>query len=326
MNPRGCVGETPEVRGTIPGDACLETPRQFPNSRGSRTCNCRRRAYPILHSSRLLAPRGKWMADEEGGRTVRAEATLLRIPLFALAVKGSAALDGFEHRQVRRRAGDRGAVELVVRTERDDETPYPGPLSRRAHMALLSLVTDRGFPFENPIVWTWRELCRRMGLPNSGRRVAELKGAIRASAGLTLLASMAAPGARGAGFTRPVNFRTSRAKGAWEPAQSPMPTGSGWPAGISKVSMRSTQRRSITRSGSGSRRSARSRAGSMSIYCRRFYKREAASRVAYDRLAPGDAGGGRESRRVARGCGGLPRAAGGGAGFGGVIAHARDGV
>ncbi len=126
------------------------------------------------------------MANDQGGRTVRAEATLLRIPLFALAVKGSAALDGFEHRQVRRRTGDHSAVDLVVRTERDETTPYPGPLSRRAHMALLSLVTDRGFPFENPVVWTWRELCRRMGLPNSGRRVAELKGAIRASAGLKL--------------------------------------------------------------------------------------------------------------------------------------------
>jgi hypothetical protein len=124
------------------------------------------------------------MSDDRTKRTLRAEAALLRVPIFALAVKGSAALDGFEYRQVRRR-GDR-TVESVIRTERDEKAPYPGPLSRRAHMAVLSLVADAGFPFENPVSWTWRDLCRRMGLPNSGRRVAELKGAMRATWGLKI--------------------------------------------------------------------------------------------------------------------------------------------
>jgi hypothetical protein len=124
------------------------------------------------------------MSDDVKRRILRAEATLLRIPIFALAVKGSASLDGFEFRLARRR-GD-GLVESVIRTERDGKTSYPGPLSRRVHMAVLSVVTDRGFPFENPVCWTWRDLCRRMGLPNSGRRVGELKEAIRATWGLKI--------------------------------------------------------------------------------------------------------------------------------------------
>ena len=124
------------------------------------------------------------MIRKEDRRTLKAEATLLRIPIFALAVKGSASLDGFEFRYARKR-GDQ-TVEVTIRTERDSELPYPGPLSRRVHMAFLSLVAEQGFPFENPVRWSWRDLCRRMGLPNSGRRDGEFKRAIRATWGLKI--------------------------------------------------------------------------------------------------------------------------------------------
>ncbi len=124
------------------------------------------------------------MDDPIRKATVRAEATLLRIPLFGLAVKGAGQLDGIEFRFHRRR-GDQ-SLEAVIRTERDDKTPYPGPLSRRVHMAVLSLVADQGFPVSNPVTWTWRDLCRRMGLPNSGRRIGELKSALRSTWGLKI--------------------------------------------------------------------------------------------------------------------------------------------
>jgi len=124
------------------------------------------------------------MPDSTQARIVRVEATLLRVPVFALAVKGAASLDGFESRRVSRR-GDR-TVEVVIRTERDDRSAYPGPLSRRAHFALLSMISDRGFPFENPLSWTWRDLCRTMGLPASGRRDRELKAALRSTWGLKI--------------------------------------------------------------------------------------------------------------------------------------------
>jgi hypothetical protein len=131
-----------------------------------------------------FSQRGARMISKEERRTLKAEATLLRIPIFALAVKGSANLDGIEFRYARRRGDE--SVEVAIRTERDPQLPYPGPLSRRIHMACLSLVAERGFPFENPLTWTWRELCRRMGLPNSGRRDGEFKRAIRATWGLKI--------------------------------------------------------------------------------------------------------------------------------------------
>ena len=123
---------------------------------------------------------------------LRAEATLLRIPVFGLAVKGSARLDGFEFRH--RRKGEGTGVDVVLRTERDGGSPYPGPLSRRIHMALLQLITERGFPFENPVIFHWRDLCRRMGLPNSGRRIGEFKAALRATWGLKLFGFSAIDG------------------------------------------------------------------------------------------------------------------------------------
>lgn len=125
------------------------------------------------------------MEDKDRKPTVvRAEATLLRVPLFTLAVKGASQLDGIEFRFLRKR-GDR-TLEAIIRTERDDKLPYPGPLSRRVHMAVLSLVADQGFPVANPITWGWRDLCRRMGLPNSGRRILEIKGALRSTWGLKI--------------------------------------------------------------------------------------------------------------------------------------------
>src|SRR6516165_10294958 len=124
------------------------------------------------------------MIGNEDRRIVKAEATLLRIPIFALAVKGSASLDGIEFRYARKR--DDRTVEVAIRTERDLGLPYPGPLSRRVHMAFLSLVAEHGFPFANPLCWTWRELCRRMGLPNSGKRDMEFKRAIRTAWGLKI--------------------------------------------------------------------------------------------------------------------------------------------
>ena len=67
-----------------------------------------------------------------------------------------------------------------IRTSaRNTGTTYPGPLARSAHLALLSLITDRGFPLENPVTWTWRDLCRRMKITYSGRAVGQIKEAKR---------------------------------------------------------------------------------------------------------------------------------------------------
>ncbi|MBA3311786.1 MAG: hypothetical protein M3552_18010 [Planctomycetota bacterium] len=120
----------------------------------------------------------------DGPETVAAEANLLRLPLFALGTKGLKELDGFEFRGTIGSGGITRA--FLLRTARNTATAYPGPLSRSAHLAFLAILTERGLPTMNPVTWTWRELCRRLGVSVSGRTVAHLKDAIEATAGLSI--------------------------------------------------------------------------------------------------------------------------------------------
>jgi hypothetical protein len=117
-------------------------------------------------------------------RFIKAEANLLRLPLFALGTKGLRKLDAIECRGVSRRGGE--THEFTFQAARNAKTQYPGPLSRAAHLAFLSIATDHGFPITNPISWSWRDLCRRMGIQASGRTVSHIKTALTATAGLLI--------------------------------------------------------------------------------------------------------------------------------------------
>jgi len=116
--------------------------------------------------------------------TTIAEANFLRFPLFALRTKGLKRLDGFECRGTTTR-GD-NTWDFVFRTARSTATVYPGLLSRSVHLAFLSLITEHGLPFTNPVRWSWRQLCRSLAVRPSGERVRKLKAAIEATAGLTI--------------------------------------------------------------------------------------------------------------------------------------------
>src|ERR1700719_1823939 len=88
---------------------------------------------------------------------VKAEANLLRLPLFALHTKRLKTLDGIECRGRTTRDGQ--SHQFTFRATRNTATLYPGPLARSAHLAFLSIVTEHGLPHENPITWRWRDLC-----------------------------------------------------------------------------------------------------------------------------------------------------------------------
>ncbi len=118
------------------------------------------------------------------GRLLRAEANLLRLPVFALHTKGLRSLDGIECSG--RIARDGHTYRFTFRSTRNTATAYPGPLARSAHLAFLSLLTERGLPSPDPLTWTWRELCRRMGVTYGGQMVRHLKEAITATTGLLL--------------------------------------------------------------------------------------------------------------------------------------------
>src|SRR6266511_4499255 len=118
------------------------------------------------------------------GHLLLAEANLLRLPVFALHTKGLRLLDGIECSG--RIARDGHTYRFTFRSTRNTATAYPGPLARSAHLAFLSLLTERGLPSPDPLTWTWRELCRRMGVTYGGQIVRHLKQAITATTGLLL--------------------------------------------------------------------------------------------------------------------------------------------
>jgi hypothetical protein len=106
-----------------------------------------------------------------------AEANLLRLPFFALSTKNLAKID------VRTIAGEVNdgprQLEFNFKVSRNVEHPFPGPLSRRVHFALLALLAEQGY--KNPVEWSWGKLCDRLGLPEGGSYVQKLKDAILAT-------------------------------------------------------------------------------------------------------------------------------------------------
>lgn len=117
-------------------------------------------------------------------RYIRAEANLLRLPLFALDTKRLKTLDGIQCKGSITRDGE--THQFTLKATRNTATLYPGPLARDAHMAFLSLASEASLPLQNPISWSWRDLCRRMDMAYAGRTVLGLKRAIRSTALLAI--------------------------------------------------------------------------------------------------------------------------------------------
>ncbi len=115
---------------------------------------------------------------------VRVEANFLRLPLFTLDNKHMRTMDGLRCEGTFRR-GDK-SYDFSYTVTRNVATYYPGPLARSAHFALLHIATDMGLPLANPIAFSWRQLCGRMGIQVSGRTVTALREALIATKGLMI--------------------------------------------------------------------------------------------------------------------------------------------
>ena len=121
---------------------------------------------------------------------VQAETNLLRFPFFALHTKGLREIDFKEVRGSRVESGQ--THEFVFRVSRNTDHLFPGPLSRKAHFALLSLLRAQGFPFRNPVAFTWRQLVREMGLAYGGATtINRLKDALQSTLGTMIKSNYA---------------------------------------------------------------------------------------------------------------------------------------
>src|SRR3954467_618329 len=70
-------------------------------------------------------------------RFIKAEANLLRLPLFALQTKGLKTLDEKECSGPPTRNSETHEFKFIA--ARNTIPPYPGPLARKAHLAFLSI-------------------------------------------------------------------------------------------------------------------------------------------------------------------------------------------
>ncbi len=121
---------------------------------------------------------------------VQVETNLLRFPFFALHTKGLREIDFKEVRGSRVESGR--THEFVFRVSRNTDHVYPGPLSRKVHFALLSLLRKQGFPFRNPIAFTWRQLAREMGVAYGGAtKIDRIKDALLSTLGAMIKSSYA---------------------------------------------------------------------------------------------------------------------------------------
>jgi hypothetical protein len=123
-------------------------------------------------------------AESLAQQIVRVEANFLRLPLFTLDNKRMRSMDGLQCEGTFRR-GDK-SYDFSYAVTRNTATYYPGPLARSAHFALLSMASDRGLPIKNPVTFTWRELCARMGIQANGQIVRSLREALTATKGLMI--------------------------------------------------------------------------------------------------------------------------------------------
>jgi hypothetical protein len=121
---------------------------------------------------------------------VQVETNLLRFPFFSLHTKGLREID---FKEVRGSRVENGRThEFVFRVSRNTDHVYPGPLSRKAHFALLSLLRKQGFPFRNPIAFTWRQLVREMGVAYGGStKIDRVKDALLSTLGAMIKSSYA---------------------------------------------------------------------------------------------------------------------------------------
>lgn len=138
---------------------------------------------PSLHDrSSVVPPTVQPIAT--ANQFIRVEANLLRFPIFSLSTKGLKNVDQIQCVGVKREGTREHRFALTV--SRNTRFVYPGPLARKIHFALLSILYEQAHPFQNPVAFTWRDLARRIQIAVGGNKVARMKEAIRSIHGVII--------------------------------------------------------------------------------------------------------------------------------------------
>ena len=97
-------------------------------------------------------------------------------PIFRQLNQGLKKKIKIEYRHVER-IGERD-IEVLWKVSANAEYGYPGPLSEAIHMAIMEILTEKGFPIQNPITFTIYDICKRLELKPSGRTYQQVRNAI----------------------------------------------------------------------------------------------------------------------------------------------------
>ena len=109
-------------------------------------------------------------------RMVRSEVNFLTYPFFCLDNRWHTDRLKIEYHRTLDRG--EGREEISWRVLAHQEYGLPGPFDWELHKAIEEIINERGFPVRNPIPFSLRELCRRMGISYAGSKtIAEIKAA-----------------------------------------------------------------------------------------------------------------------------------------------------
>jgi hypothetical protein len=108
-------------------------------------------------------------------RLVRSEVNFLTYPFFCLDKRWHTDRLKIEYHRTLDRG--EGREEIAWRVLAHQEYGLPGPFDWELHKAIEAIINERGFPVRNPIPFSMRDVCRRMGITYSGRTAEAIKAA-----------------------------------------------------------------------------------------------------------------------------------------------------
>ena len=109
-------------------------------------------------------------------RFIAGEVNLSRLPFFASSTKGLKKKISIVYRYTKLVHGQE--IEAVWEVSANAKYGYPGPFAEAVHMAILQIVTERGFPAQNPIVFAFYDICKRLEIKYNTRNRRRIRRAI----------------------------------------------------------------------------------------------------------------------------------------------------
>ena len=109
-------------------------------------------------------------------RYIASELNLARLPFFASSTTNLKRKEGVLYEDTVKHKG--GEVKLIWEVTGNSKYGYPGPFAESVHVALLDIITEQGLPFQNPVVFSFYDLCDRLDIKHNGKNIRGIRNAI----------------------------------------------------------------------------------------------------------------------------------------------------